>query len=45
MKAEYQLKEDISKEARELLQGILEKDPKKRLTVGEILLHPWFKDV
>jgi serine/threonine protein kinase len=45
MKAEYQLKEDISKEARELLQGVLEKDPKKRLTVGEILLHPWFKDV
>jgi hypothetical protein len=34
MKAKYTLKEDISIEARELLKGLMEKDPSKRMTVG-----------
>lgn len=33
MKAKYTLKDDISDEARELISGLLEKDPIKRLTV------------
>lgn len=33
MKAKYTLKEDVSEEARELLQGLLERDPAKRLTI------------
>lgn len=40
----YILKEDISQEARDLLRGLLEINPHKRLTVEQILVHPWFKD-
>ena len=37
--------ENISDEARNLLNGILNKNPKKRLTCDEILNHPWLSDV
>jgi len=33
----------ISAEARDLLNGLLNKDPTKRLTIDEILNHPWLK--
>ena len=33
----------ISPEARNLLHGLLNKDPTKRLTIEEILNHPWLK--
>lgn len=33
MKAKYNLREDISVEARDLLKGLMEKDPSKRLTL------------
>ena len=33
----------ISSEARDLLHGLLNKDPNKRLTIEEILNHPWLK--
>ena len=33
----------ISEEARSLLQGLLNKDPNKRLTIEQILDHPWLK--
>ena len=33
--------EKISDEARDLLKGLLNKDPKKRLTCDQILNHPW----
>ena len=36
--------EKISNEARDLLKGLLNKDPKKRLTCDEILNHPWLSD-
>jgi len=36
--------EKISDEARDLLKGLLNKDPKKRLTCEQILNHPWLKD-
>ena len=41
VKAKYVLKDDISEDARNLLSGLLERDPKKRLTVPQILAHSW----
>ena len=35
--------EYISKDAQDLLEKILNKDPEKRLTCSEILNHPWLK--
>ena len=35
--------EKITDEARDLLHGLLNKDPNKRLTIDEILNHPWLK--
>ena len=37
--------ENISDEARDLLRGLLNKNPKKRLTCDQILNHPWFSDI
>lgn len=34
---------DISNEANDILNGILEIDLKKRLTIEQILDHPWLK--
>jgi hypothetical protein len=33
LKGKYLLKEDISQEARDMLRGLLEINPKKRLTI------------
>ena len=35
---------NISDEAKDLIKGILCKDPSKRLTCKQILNHPWLKD-
>ena len=35
--------EKISDEARDLLHGLLNKDPEQRLTIEQILNHPWLK--
>ena len=35
---------EISEEANNLINGLLEIDPKKRLTVDQILSHPWLKN-
>ena len=40
----YTLKEDISQEARDMLRGLLEINPHKRLTIEEIYKHPWLAD-
>ena len=37
--------ENISNEAKDLLKGLLNKNPNKRLTCEQILSHPWLKDV
>jgi len=34
----------ISKEAKELVKALLEKDPAKRMTAAEALAHPWIAD-
>ena len=44
IKAQYSLQDCISKEARNLLEGLLEKDPQKRLSISQVLKHPWMKD-
>ena len=36
--------ENISKEAKDLIKGLLCKNPNKRLTCEEVLNHPWLKD-
>ena len=36
--------EDISDNANDLLKGLLNKDPNKRLTIDEILKHPWLNN-
>ena len=36
--------ENVSEEARDLLRGLLNKDPNKRLTCIEILKHPWLNN-
>ena len=36
--------EKISNNARDLLHGLLNKDPSQRLTCDEILSHPWLND-
>lgn len=45
LKGKYLLKEDISLEARDLLRGLLEINPKKRLSVRKILKHPWLRQM
>jgi carbon catabolite-derepressing protein kinase len=41
----YALPDDISTDARGLLKGMLEVDPKKRFTTTDILDHPWMKKI
>lgn len=44
IKGEFELKDDISIEARALLRQILEVDPRARISTEEILAHPWLSD-
>ena len=45
VRGKYQLKDDISIEARNLLRGLLEVNPEKRLTIKQIYRHKWFEDL
>ena len=40
----YTLKEDISKDAIDLLRGLLEINPQRRLTIKQIYEHPWLQN-
>ena len=42
MKGKYTLKTDASEEVRDLLRKMLELDPRRRLTIPQILCHKWF---
>ena len=44
MNLPYKKIDDISDNANDLLQNILEKNPNKRLTPDEILEHPWMNE-
>lgn len=41
LSAKYNMKEQISDDAKNLIQGLLNTDPKKRLSVRRVLMHPW----
>ena len=40
IKGSFDKLEDVSKEANDLINGMLKTDPKKRLTVEQVLNHP-----
>jgi serine/threonine protein kinase len=44
IKGKYTLAEGVSKEAKDLLNKLLEKDPTLRLTIPNILAHAFMKD-
>lgn len=44
IKAKFTLQDGISKEAKDLLRQLLEKDPTQRITIPNILAHPWIKE-
>lgn len=41
MEARYNLKDEISAEAKNLIQCLLNPDPEARYTVSQTLKHPW----
>ena len=43
--SKYELPKDISEDARNLLSRILNPNPLLRITIPEIIHHPWMKDV
>lgn len=43
--AKYSLKEGISEMAMDLIKKILEPNPSQRLSIKQILAHPWFEEV
>jgi serine/threonine protein kinase len=45
IKGKYVLKPDISDSAIDLLKNILEPNPRKRLSIPQIFVHPWFWDL
>ena len=45
LKGKYLLKEDISSEARDLLRGLLEIDPRRRISIRRIHKHPWLRNL
>lgn len=44
IKAKFTLSEGISKEGKDLLRQLLEKDPALRISIPNILAHPWMRD-
>ena len=41
LQAKYNMKEEVSEEAKSLIRGLLTTNPKKRLSVTKVLMHPW----
>lgn len=41
---EFEYPESMSQDLKDLLKRILVKDPKKRLTIGEVLKHPFYSN-
>lgn len=35
---------EISGEAKELIRGLMNTNPKARLTMASVLMHPWLKE-
>ena len=45
IKGNYKLKDDISAESRDLLKQLLEINPAKRISIAEVLAHPWLQNI
>ena len=45
LEGKYEKLEDVSPEANDLIDGMLQLDPKNRLTEDEILKHPWIVNI
>jgi len=45
LSCDYELKEEVSEEARDLIQKLLCRDPTERLTLSQVLKHPWLSKV
>ena len=45
LKGKFDEIEDVSKEANDLIKEMLQIDPKKRITIDNILKHPWLNNV
>lgn len=43
LEVKYQFPKGLTRECRDLIRGIFQKDPNERLTIAEIKKHPWFK--
>lgn len=44
LSAKYNLKDEITDQAKHLLRSLLEPDPVRRLTIKQVLSHPWMQD-
>lgn len=44
LQAKYNLKDEITENAKNLLRALLEPDPAKRYTIKQVLQHPWMQD-
>jgi serine/threonine protein kinase len=45
LNCEYEIPKNVSAEARDLLTKILDTNPETRLTVDQVLAHPWIRQV
>ena len=41
LQAKYNMKAEVSEEAKSLIRGLLNTNPKQRLSVSKVLMHPW----
>lgn len=44
-KGEFDFPRDASEHAKSLISGLIVVNPKKRMTLPEILNHPWLKEI
>jgi len=45
LRGDYEPLKDVSDEANDIIEGMLRLDPKKRITIDEILKHPWLNNI
>jgi serine/threonine protein kinase len=45
MKAKYSLKDDISENARNMIKGLLNRNPNTRFSPSDVLSHPWMQEI
>ena len=43
LSADYKIPKSVSKDAQDMIKGILNTDPETRLTIEQIRNHPWYK--